>query len=84
MAAFFLPDAHAFGIIAIGAKGGCAGCADPFAAALMTLFLFFEPLFECLHELFKSAQRFNFGLFLGAQVLFRQLLQPVRRNIHGV
>jgi hypothetical protein len=76
VAAFLLADAHAFGVVAIGAEGAGAGGADPLAAALMAALLFGQPLAQRFHQLVEPAQRLDRGLFLGAQVLFGQLFQP--------
>ena len=76
MAGFLLPDADAFGVIALGAKGGGAPRADPFAAALMALFLFLEALFQLLHDLFPAAQSLDIGLFLFRQMQLGQFAQP--------
>src|SRR5580704_17809910 len=43
-----LTDANAFGIVAVGTKGGRACGADPFLAALVAAFLFGEPLAQRL------------------------------------
>ena len=81
MAGLVLPDADAFGIIAIGAERGCAACADPLVATLVALFLFLKALFECFHELFEAAHGFDLvHLFLGEEFL-RHLAQPFLRNV---
>src|SRR6185312_17503724 len=49
VAAFFLADAYAFGIVAIGTVRRGAFGADPFIAALMALFLLGETLLQRLH-----------------------------------
>mmetsp|Transcript_23429 Transcript_23429/g.41124 ORF Transcript_23429/g.41124 Transcript_23429/m.41124 type:complete len:265 (+) Transcript_23429:194-988(+) len=77
-----LPDAHAFGIVAIGAKGRGARSAHPFVATLMPAFLFLKPFLEGFHELIKAAQGFDLGAFFLREVLFRQLFEPVLRDIH--
>src|SRR3546814_17923561 len=46
VARLVLADAHAFGIVAIGAEGRGACRADPLAAALMAALLFLEALFQ--------------------------------------
>src|SRR5690606_28848802 len=69
MAALVLADAHAFGVVAIGAEGRGAGGADPFRAALMPALLLFEPLPQRLHQLVKAAQRLDQLLLLVGQVL---------------
>ena len=63
MAAIFLANAHALWVIAIGAKRRGAAGANPFIAALMTLFLFFEPLLQLFHNFFPAAERLNLRLF---------------------
>ena len=84
MARFVLTDAHALGVVAMGAKGACAGGADPFAAALMAALLFLEALFEGLHQLIKAAKRLDLRAFFGAQMLFGQLFKPFLWQINGV
>ena len=82
MARFLLPDANAFGVVAIGAKGGCACRAHPFVAPLVAALLFFEPLFEGFHQFFKPTQGVDFGFFFRAQMLFRHFAQPVFGQIN--
>ena len=54
-----LADAHAFGIVAIGAERRGAAGADPFAAALVAALLLLEPLAQRLHQLVEAAQRLD-------------------------
>ncbi len=84
VAAFVLTDAHAFGVVAVGAKGGGSGCPDPFAAALVTALLFLKPFLEGLHQLVEPAQGLDLGLFRVAKMLFSHLLKPLLRDIHGL
>ena len=77
---FVLADADAFGVVAVGTKGRGAARADPFAAAFVALVLFFEALFQLLHNFFPAAKRFDLGLFLFRQEFFRQGFQPVFGN----
>jgi len=84
VAAFFLADTHAFGVVAISAKRRRACGPDPFAAALMATFLFFQPLFQRLHQLVKTTQRVNLGHFFGAEMLFRHFSQPFFGHINRV
>src|SRR5690606_23286406 len=64
VAAFLLADAHAFGIVAIGAEGRRAGRADPLVAALVAFLLFLHALLQRLHQLVPAAERFDLFLFL--------------------
>ena len=54
VAALILPDAHAFGIVAISPKGRGARRADPFIATLMATLLCRQPLPQPLHQRVKS------------------------------
>ena len=77
----FTADADAFGIVArIAVRRGPLG-ADPFAAALMALLLFLEPLLERLHDLFPRPKRLDRLHLLGSQVFFGNGLQPFFGNI---
>src|SRR6201999_3105817 len=61
-----LPDAHALGIIPIGTERRGAAGADPFAAALVALFLFGQALAQCFQKLVEAAERLDqFLLFFG-------------------
>ncbi len=84
VAGFFLPDAHPFGVVTIGAKGRGAAGADPFVAPLMAAFLFLEPFFQGFHQLVKTAQSLDFGFLFFAQVFFRHGAQPVGGDVHGL
>ncbi len=84
VAAFVLADAHAFGIVAIGAEGRGAGGADPFRAALVAALLLLEALFQRLHQLVETAERLDQLLFLVGQVLFGELAQPFLRQRHRI
>ena len=77
---FVLADANAFRVVAVGAKGRGAARADPFIATFVALVLFFEALFQLLHNFFPAAERFDLGLFFFRQEFFRQRFQPVFRN----
>ena len=76
-----LPDADAFGVVAIGAEGGCPGGADPLVAALMAALLLFQPLFQGFHELVEPAKRLDFRHLFGGQVAFGHLAKPVLGKI---
>ena len=80
VAVLFLPDPHAFGIVALGAERRRAGGADPFAAALVAALLFLEPLAKRLHELVPAHRLDLLLLFLG-EVFLGELLQPFGRNV---
>ena len=43
--------------------------------------LLFKPLLERLHQRIKPAKRVNLRLLLSTQMLFRQLAQPLLRQI---
>ena len=51
-----LADTHTFRIVAVRAERTGARRAYPFAAALMPAFLFFETLFQRLHQFFPTAE----------------------------
>jgi hypothetical protein len=78
-----LADAHAFGIVAVGAVRRGAGCPDPFLAALVTALLFGEPLAQRFEEFFETAHRLDLFLLLLGEVLFRQLLEPLERDFRS-
>ena len=70
VAARLLPDADAFGIVAIGAEGACSGGPDPFRPALMAALLFGKALlgtvFNAAFRLDEEGWRkltFRWGLF---------------------
>ena len=84
MAAFSLPNSHAFRIVTIGAKGRSAGCSDPFAAALVASFLLFQPFAQGFHELVKPAQSFDLGFIGFRECFFSQFAQPFVRQVHLV
>jgi hypothetical protein len=77
VAAFVLADAHALGVVAVGAEGRGAGGADPFRAALVAALLLLQPFAQGLHQLVEAAERLDLGAFFLGQVLFGELLQPV-------
>ena len=77
IAVLVLADAHAFGIIAVGAERRGAGGADPFLAALMAAFLFGEPLAQRLQKLFQAAHRLDLLLLVLGEIFFRELLEPL-------
>ncbi len=78
-----LADAHAFGIIAVGAKRRRSSGADPFLAALMAAFLFGKALPQRLEKLFQATQRLDLLLFFFGEIFFRQLLEPFDGNFRG-
>ena len=80
----FAADPHAFGIVARIAEGRGAAGSDPLVAALVTLFLFLEPLLQRLHDLVPVTQRLDlFHLFFGKEFLGHRL-EPVFGDIDGV
>ena len=70
------PDANAFRVVAVVAKGRCAACAYPFAAALVASLLLFKSLAELVHQA-VPAELFESRFFRRAQMLGRQRLEPV-------
>ena len=81
---FVLADAHAFGVVAIGAEGRGARGADPFDAALMSALLLLQTFFQRLHQFLEAAERLDLGLFGLGQVLLGHFFQPVRGQIDGL
>src|SRR4029077_18643459 len=69
VAVLVLADAHAFGIVAVGAVRRGAGRADPLAAALVAPLLLGEALPQLLHELLPAAHRLDLLLLLLAEQL---------------
>jgi len=55
VAAFFLSDANALGIVAVGAERARSRGADPFRAALVPAALLLESLFQGFHQLVPAA-----------------------------
>jgi len=80
VAVFILAYAHAFRIIAIGAKWRSAGRSDPFVAALVPSFLFGETLAQCLQELVETTHGLDKFLFFVGKEFFRELFEPFGRN----
>src|ERR1700681_1204651 len=74
IAVLLLPDADAFGIVALRAERRSAGGADPFVAALMPALLLLQALAQRLHEL-VPAQRLDLFLLFTREVFRRELLQ---------
>jgi hypothetical protein len=69
VAAFVLADAHALGIVAIGAEGRGAGGADPFRPALVPALLFLQPLRSVSISFSKPPSALDQLLLVLAQVL---------------
>ena len=80
VAALVLADAHAFGIVAVGAERRGAGRADPFAAALVALLLLRETLLQRLHQLVPAAQRLDLLLLLVGQEFLGELAAAIPRG----
>src|SRR5579862_6075179 len=78
-----LADAHAFGIVAVGAERRCAGCADPFLAALVTALLFGEPLAQRLEQFFQAAECLDLLLFFFGEIFLGEFFQPLDWNFRG-
>ena len=81
MAGFVLANAHALWIVAIGAERRGAPGPDPFIAAFMAFLLFFQTLFQRLHQFFPAAERFDFLLFLFGEEFFGHLAEPFFRQL---
>ena len=81
IAVFVLADAHAFGIVAVGAERRGAGRADPLAAALVAALLFGEALAQRLQDLVEPAHGFDLLLLLLGEVFFGEFFEPFRRNV---
>ena len=84
VAAFFLADAHAFGIVTIGAEGRGARRADHFISAFVAFFLLFEALLQRLHDFFPAAEFFDLGFFFFGQEFLSERLQPFFGQLGGV
>src|SRR5262249_15304567 len=76
VAVLLLADAHAFGIVAMGAERRGAGSADPLVAALMAALLLLEALAQRFHELVPAHGLDLLLLFLG-EIFLGELLQPL-------
>src|SRR6185437_13925987 len=77
VAVLVLADAHALGMVAIGAEGRRAGGADPFAAALVPALLLGQALAQRLHQFLPAAECRDLRLLLVGEGLFRELPQPL-------
>ena len=77
VAVLLLADAHAGGVVAVGAVGRGAAGADPFLAALVAALLLGEALLQLLHDLVPAAQRLDLGLLLLGQVELGEQAQPL-------
>ena len=76
MAGFLLADAHAFGIVPIGAEGRGPARADHLVAALVAFLLLLEALLQSLHQLLEAAHGFDLGHLLGGEEFLAHLLEP--------
>src|SRR5438270_13677244 len=76
-----LADAHALGVVAVGAERRGAGGADPFRAALMPAFLLLQPLLQGLHQLLPAAERFDLLLLFFTQRQLDLLEEPLERHL---
>jgi hypothetical protein len=81
VAAFVLADAHAFRIVAIGAKRRCAGGADPFRAALVTALLLGEALAQQFEQFIEPAHGLDLFLFVLGEIFLGELFEPPGRNL---
>ena len=79
VAVLVLPDAHARGVVPMGAEGRGARGADPLRAALMALLLLGEALPERFHELVPAHGLDLFFLVVG-EVFLGEFFQPVGGN----
>ena len=80
VAVLVLPDAHALGVVAMGAEGRGAHGANPFRAALMALLLLREALTQRFHELLPAHGLDLFFLVVG-EIFLGELFQPVGGNV---
>ena len=78
-----LADAHALGIVAVGAERRGAGGADPFLAALVAALLLGEPLAQRFQQLVQAAHRLDLPLLLLGEMFLGELLEPFQRNFRG-
>src|ERR1700733_13884746 len=81
-AAFVLADAHAFGLVAIGAERRRSAGADPFRAALMAPLLLGEALAQRLHQLVE-AELLDLSPLLGTKISLHHSAQPFLRQVSG-
>ena len=72
-----LADAHALGVVAVGAERRGAGGADPLRAALVAPLLLLEALAQRLHQLLPAAERLDQRLLFVGQQQLRLLAQPL-------
>jgi hypothetical protein len=80
VAVLVLADAHAFRVVAVGAKRRGAGGADPFRATLMASLLLLEPLAQGLEQL-VPAHLLELRLLLLGEEALGELLQPLLRDV---
>ena len=73
----FAAYTHAFRVVTGIAKGRGATRADPLVTALVTLFLFFEPLLQRLHDLVPIAQALDFFHLLVGEKFLGHSLEPI-------
>ena len=76
-----LADAHAGGVVAVGAVGRRAAGADPLLAALVAALLLLEALLQLLHDLVPAAERLDLGLLLVRQIELGHRAQPLLRDL---
>src|SRR5207244_11040304 len=76
-----LADAHALGVVAVGAERRGAGGADPLCPALVAALLLLEALFQRLHELLPAAERFDLLLFLFDKRHIQLLVHPFELHL---
>src|SRR5262249_7547095 len=78
-----LADAHALGVVAVGAAGRGAGGAVPFLAALGAPLLLAHALAKKPEQLVQPADRLDLSLLLLGQIFLGELLEPRRRDFRG-
>src|SRR5262245_21382560 len=81
MPGLVLPDANAFGIVAMRAERRGAAGAYPFVTALVTLLVFFEPLLQRLDQLVPAAQCLDLRLLFFREIALAHATQPFRGNV---
>src|SRR5262249_14980525 len=76
-----LPDAHAFRVVAISAKGRRTTRSNPLVAALVAAFLLVEALLQRLHQLLPAAEGLDLLLLLVGERQLDLLQQPLERDL---
>src|SRR5690242_12447926 len=77
----FLPDANTFRIVAIGAKRGRSGGANPLGSPLMASLLFGQTFAQSFEQFVQASHGLDLLLLFFGQIFFRKFLQPVGRYV---